>query len=39
MRKIYFFGDSFTVDYQTDWTWTRQVPQRLNVDGLVNASA
>ena len=38
MRKIYFFGDSFTVDYQTDWTWTRQVAQRLNVDGLVNHS-
>lgn len=37
-RKIYFFGDSFTVDYETDWTWTRQLAEKLHVDGLVNHS-
>ena len=37
-RKIYFFGDSFTVDYKTDWTWTRQLAEKLHVQGLVNNS-
>ena len=38
MRKIYFFGDSFTVDYDTNWTWTRNLAEKLRVDGLVNHS-
>lgn len=37
-RKIYFFGDSFTVDYETDWTWTRQLAEKLHVSNMANNS-
>lgn len=38
MRRLFLFGDSFTVDYDTDWTWTRQLAEKLHVDGLINHS-
>ena len=38
MRTLYIFGDSFTVDYQTDWTWTRQLASKLRVDAMLNDS-
>ena len=38
MRTLYIFGDSFTVDYKTDWTWTRQLADKLRVDAMMNNS-
>tara|TARA_X000001036_G_scaffold120973_1_gene114533 strand:- start:1831 stop:2625 length:795 start_codon:yes stop_codon:yes gene_type:complete len=38
MRTLYIFGDSFTVDYKTDWTWTRQLADKLRVDAMFNDS-
>ncbi len=38
MRKLYIFGDSFTVDYEADWTWTRQLASKLRVDAMMNNS-
>ena len=38
MRTLYIFGDSFTVDYKTDWTWTRQMADKLRVDAMLNNS-
>ena len=38
MRTLYIFGDSFTVDYETDWTWTRQLASKLRVDAMLNDS-
>ncbi len=39
MRTLWTFGDSFTVNFDEEWTWIRALGKKLNVNALHNNSA
>jgi len=39
VRTLYAFGDSFTLNFDEEWTWIRALGKKLNVNALHNSSA
>ena len=39
VRTLYAFGDSFTLNFDEDWSWIRALGEKLNVKALHNSSA
>ena len=39
MRKLFIFGDSFSQNFDEEWSWTRALGTKLKVDSLYNASS
>ena len=39
VRTLYAFGDSFTLNFDEDWSWIRALGKKLNVNALHNSSA